>query len=82
MRLLVVYELSGDIAAVITQPDGAPLLSVDLEPGQTSGIVDVPEIGSDAGSETLMVQLQEFRQRYRIASDPSQIRLVARETAD
>lgn len=78
MRLFIVYDAQGEISTVGTQPDGAPLLSMELEDGQYSAFIDAPHVSTGAGGEEVVAKLHEIRRSYRVTEDAGEVRLAER----
>ncbi|WP_031144730.1 MULTISPECIES: hypothetical protein [Streptomyces] len=82
MRLFVVYDASGEISTVATQPENAPQIGMTLSAGENSGFIDVAEVAADADRETTLAQINEVRRRYRVSSEPGPLRLAERDETE
>lgn len=76
MRVFVVFDSTGEITALATQPEGAPPIGRNLGPGERAGYVDIPEVDEAADTATISEQLLEVQRRYRIESAPSEFELM------
>jgi hypothetical protein len=82
MRLYVVYDPSGSITALSTHPEGAPEPVMELDRGEKSGFIDVPEIEADSPQEERCRKLKDLLSRYRVEEESApQLRLTANSEA-
>jgi hypothetical protein len=66
MRLTVVYDTQGNIAALAASPPDFAVAYLETKPGQRTIEIDAPEIQVDIGIQQIRVRMDDIIQNYRI----------------
>jgi hypothetical protein len=67
MRLTVIHESNGDIAALVAYPPGSPLAYPEMKSGQQMIEIEAPaEITLDLDGRQINERLSDLMQNYRV----------------
>jgi hypothetical protein len=67
MRLTVIHESNGNIAALVAYPPGSPPAYPEMKPGQQMIAIEAPaEITLDLDARQINERLSDLMQNYRV----------------
>jgi hypothetical protein len=66
MRLTVVYDTQGNIAALAASPPDSAVAYLETKPGERTIEIDAPEMQVDLGIQEIRVRMNDIIQNYRI----------------
>ena len=82
MKISVLHDENGQIASLLTQPDGAPRATVDVAPGHRLTDVDVVELDAGLDPMDLAQRLARLRDYHRIDGTGRLVPRTASRPAD
>ena len=82
MKISVLHDENGQIASLLTQPDGAPRATVEVAPGHRLTDVDVVELHAGLEPMDLAQRLVRLRDYHRIDRTGRLVPLTTPRTAD
>jgi hypothetical protein len=66
MRIVVVYDSSGNIRSLMSAPEGGAYPGRQLNPGEMVSTIEVPELSDDLDAEEMSKRLNKIAQENTV----------------